>query len=172
MALKIQNYDLGVKTLMPQVNFDDRGFVTEIFRADWTEFFDGVLPKQVNLSESKPGIIRAWHRHTRNQIDYFLVKKGKMKICIYDGDKKSETFGTLVEIIAGDDEFKIVKVPGNFWHGTKTVSDIPSETIYFLTNLYDYENPDEERLDWNDPSIIDPRTKNPYDWNSNVSLLK
>ena len=172
MALKIQNYDLGVKTLIPQVNFDDRGFVTEIFRTDWTEFFDGILPKQVNLSESKPGIIRAWHRHIRNQIDYFLVKKGKMKICIYDGDKKSETFGTLVEIIAGDDEFKIVKVPGNFWHGTKTVSDIPSETIYFLTNLYDYENPDEERLDWNDPSIIDPRTKNPYDWNSDVSVLK
>ena len=167
MVLEIQNYDLGVKTLIPQVNYDERGFVTEIFRTDWMDFFDGVIPKQVNLSSSKPGVIRAWHRHTRNQIDYFLVKKGKMKICVYDGNKKSKTFGTLVEIIAGDDELKIVKVPGHYWHGTKTLSNINSETIYFLTNLYDYENPDEERLDWNDPSIIDPRTKNPYDWNSN-----
>jgi len=168
MELEIKNYDLGVKTLSPKVNLDERGFVTEIFRTDWIEFFDGNIPNQINLSSSKPGVIRAWHRHTRNQIDYFLVKKGQMKICIFDGDEKSKTFGTLVEIIAGDDELKIVKVPGHYWHGTKTLSDINSETIYFLTNLYDYKNPDEVRLDWNDSSIIDPRTKNPYDWNSNV----
>jgi len=165
MELKIQNFDLGVKTLTPQINFDERGFVTEIFRTDWLEFFNDIFPKQVNLSKSEPGTIRAWHRHNCNQIDYFLVTKGKMKICVYDGNDKSETFGKLVEVYAGEDEFKIVKVPGHYWHGTKTVSNIPSETIYFLTNLYDYENPDEERLDWNDMSIIDPKTKKPYDWN-------
>jgi len=168
MGLKIQNYDLGVKTLIPKVNYDERGFVTEIFRTDWIEFFDNIIPKQMNFSTSKPGVIRAWHRHNRNQIDYFFVKKGKMKICVYDGNEQSKTFGTLVEIIAGDDELKIVKVPGHYWHGTKTLDEINSETIYFLTNLYDYENPDEERLNWNDPSIIDPRTKNPYDWNMDV----
>lgn len=168
MDLKIKNYDLGVKTLIPKINHDERGFVTEIFRSDWFDFFDGIIPKQMNLSSSKPGVIRAWHRHNRNQIDYFLVKKGKMKICIYDGNKESKTFGTLVEVIADDKELKIVKVPGHFWHGTKTLSDINSETIYFLTNLYDYQNPDEERLNWNDSSIIDPRTKSPYDWNSDI----
>ena len=165
MTLEIQDYDLGVKTLKPKINSDDRGFVTEIFRTDWIEFFDGIIPKQINLSDSKPGTIRAWHRHARNQTDYFLVKKGKVKICIFDGEKESKTFGKLVEIVVSGDEFKIVKVPGHFWHGTKTLSDIPSETIYFLTNLYDYDNPDEERLDWNDPSIIDPKTQKPYDWN-------
>ena len=164
MTLEIQDYDLGVKTLKPKINSDDRGFVTEVFRTDWAEFFDGIIPKQINHSDSKPGTIRAWHKHTRNQTDYFLVKKGKVKICIYDGEKESKTFGKLVEVIVGGDELKIVKVPGHFWHGTKTLSDTPSETIYFLTNLYDYENPDEERLDWNDPSIIDPKTQKPYDW--------
>ena len=168
MELNIINYDLGVKTLTPKINYDDRGFVTEIFRSDWIDFFEDVIPKQINLSKSDPGVIRAWHRHNRNQTDYFMVTKGKMKICIYDGDKNSKTFGKLVEIIAGDDELKIVKVPGHFWHGTKTVSDIPSETIYFLTNLYDYENPDEQRLDFNDSSIIDPRTKKTYDWNFDI----
>mgnify|MGYP000046988277 CR=1 FL=1 len=73
-----------------------------------------------------------------------------------------ESFGS--EKNDGDD-LKIIKVPGNFWHGTKTISSIPSETIYFLTNLYDYENPDEERMDWNNSTIINPKTKNPYDWN-------
>ena len=167
MILKIKNYDLGVQTLSPEINFDERGFVTEIFRTDWFDFFDGLLPKQVNLSKSKPGVIRAWHKHSRNQTDYFLVTKGTMKICVYDGNKKSDTFGKLVEIYADGEDLKIVKVPGHFWHGTKTTSSIPSETIYFLTNLYDYENPDEERMDWNDDSVINPKTKTPYDWNSN-----
>ena len=172
MILKTQNYDLGVQTLNIETNFDERGFVAEIFRTDWLEFFDGVLPKQVNLSKSKPGIIRAWHRHSRNQTDYFLVTKGAMKICVYDGNKESDTFGKLVEIYADGENLKIVKVPGYFWHGTKTISSIPSETIYFLTNLYEYENPDEERMDWNDDSVINPKTKTPYDWNSNEYIMK
>ena len=97
MTQEIQDYDLGVKTLKPKINSDDRGFVTEIFRTDWIEFFDGIIPKQINLSDSKPGTIRAWHRHARNQTDYFLVKKGKVKICIFDGEKESKTFGKLLK---------------------------------------------------------------------------
>ncbi len=165
MSLKIENLDLGVQIFSPQINLDERGFVTEIFRSDWLDFFDKSLPKQVNFSKSKPGVIRAWHRHNRNQTDYFMVTKGKMKICVYDGDEKSKTFGTLLEVFATGDDLKIIKVPGNFWHGTKTISSIPSETIYFLTNLYDYENPDEERMDWDNSTVINPKTKNPYDWN-------
>lgn len=171
MDLDIESFDLGVKTLEIKKNLDERGFVAEIFRNDWLEFFDNHLPVQVNISMSKPGTIRAWHRHNRNQTDYFLVKRGKMKICIYDDNQNSKTCGKLVEIIADENNLKIIKVPGHFWHGTKTISSIPSETIYFLTNLYDYENPDEERLDWSDKKIIDPKTKNPYDWNSDEMKL-
>ena len=38
MNLKIKNYDLGVKILIPEMKHDDRGFVSEVFRADWIEF--------------------------------------------------------------------------------------------------------------------------------------
>ena len=166
MSLKIENCDLGVQIFSPQINLDERGFVTEVFRSDWLDFFDKSLPKQVNFSKSKPGVIRAWHRHNRNQTDYFMVTKGKMKICIYDGNKQSKTFGTLVEVYADGNDLKIIKVPGNFWHGTKTIGDEPSLTVYFINNMYNYKDPDEERIPWNDSSIIDPRTKRAYDWNS------
>ena len=68
--------------------------------------------------------------------------------------------------IISSDKLQIIKVPGNFWHGTKTIGNEPSLTVYFINNMYNYEDPDEERISWNDPSIIDPRTKQPYDWNS------
>ena len=165
MSLKIENLDLGIQIITPPINIDERGFVTEIFRSDWLDFFDKSLPKQVNFSKSEPGVIRAWHRHNRNQTDYFMVTKGKMKICVYDVNKNSDTFGTLIEVYADGYDLKIIKVPGNFWHGTKTISSIPSKTIYSLTNIYDYENPDEERSPWNNVEMIDPVTKSPFDWN-------
>ncbi len=38
-----------------------------------------------------------------------MVTKGKMKICVYDGDEKSKTFGTLLEVFADGDDLKILK---------------------------------------------------------------
>jgi len=166
MELEIKNYDLGVQVLTPKINNDERGFVSEIFRSDWNGFFGKDKPNQINVSQSLPGIVRAWHRHLRNQIDFFTVLKGTVKICVYDNDKESKTFGNLVEIISSDEKLQIVKVPGHFWHGTKTIGNESSYTVYFLNNLYNYENPDEERISWDDSSIIDPKTKKPYDWNS------
>ena len=165
MELEIETLELGVQILSPKINYDERGFVSEIFRNDWNGFFGHDIPNQINISKSSPGVIRAWHRHQREQVDFFTVVKGTMKICIYDNDNKSKTFGKLVEIVASEKKLQVIKVPGKFWHGTKTISDEDSYTLYFINNLYNYENPDEERLDWNDPSIIDPKTQKPYDWN-------
>ena len=165
MKLDIKEYDLGVKVFSPKINNDERGFVSEVFRSNWNEFFGNEIPQQINISKSNPGVIRAWHRHKNNQIDFFTVLKGKMKICVYDDNKKSTTFGKLVEIIADENNLQIIKVPGHFWHGTKTIGTQSSYTIYFINNLYNYDNPDEERIPWNDQSVIDPITKKPYDWN-------
>ncbi len=98
--LEIKNYDLGVQVLFPKIINDERGFVTEIFRNDWDGFFGQEKPNQINISKIDPGVIRALHRHKRNQVDFFTVLKGTMKICVYDNNEESKTFGKLVEIIA------------------------------------------------------------------------
>ena len=139
---------------------DERGFFAELLRRDWKEILGDEWIVQANLSYSYPGIIRAWHRHLRGQTDYFIVLQGAMRICAYD-----EKTGQLDEIIASEHKLQIVRIPGHYWHGTKTISDKPSLTLYFVTRLYDYSNPDEERRPWNDPRIIDPKTGKPYDWN-------
>jgi len=139
---------------------DERGFFAELLRKDWKEILGDEWIVQANLSYSYPGVIRAWHRHLRGQTDYFIVLQGAMRICAYD-----EKTGQLDEIIASEHKLQIVRIPGHYWHGTKTISNKPSLTLYFVTRLYDYSNPDEERRPWNDPTIIDPRTGKPYDWN-------
>jgi dTDP-4-dehydrorhamnose 3,5-epimerase len=166
MQAQKQRFELeGVDVFDVRKNVDERGFFAEAARKDLTELFGEQWMSQANLSSSYPGIIRAWHRHARGQIDYFMVLQGSMKIVAYNGNETSATFGKMVEIVASEERLQIIRVPGHYWHGTKTVSSIPSLTMYFVNNLYDYKNPDEERRPWNDSSIIDPRTREPYDWN-------
>jgi len=150
----------GVKVYELKKIPDERGFFAELLRKDWKEILGDEWIVQSNLSYSYPGVIRAWHRHLRGQTDYFIVLQGAMKICAYD-----EKTGQLDEIIASEHKLQVVRIPGHYWHGTKTIGDKPSLTLYFVTRLYDYENPDEKRRPWNDPTIIDQKTGKPYDWN-------
>jgi dTDP-4-dehydrorhamnose 3,5-epimerase len=144
---------------------DERGFFLEAARKDWSEFYSADWISQANISCSYPSMIRAWHRHARGQIDYFLVLGGSMKIVAYDGDTNSKTYSKLVEIVASEHKPQIVRIPGHYWHGTKTLGEKQSLTLYFVNNLYEYKNPDEERRPWNDASIVDPKTGESYDWN-------
>ncbi len=165
--VEVEEYSLpGVKKYLLKKLPDERGFFLETIREDWKELLEGDRIVQANLSSSYPGIIRGWHRHARGQVDYFMVVQGAMKICAYDGgENATTTVGKLVEITASSDEPQIVRIPGFYWHGTQTVSQEPSLLVYFTTRLYDYENPDEGRRPWDDPTVIDPETGKPFDWN-------
>jgi len=145
---------------------DERGSFTEIFREDWSKLVktdDKIL--QVNLSYSYPGMIRAWHRHEKGQVDYFITIRGATKICAYDDDENSSTRGQLDQIISSGEKIQCVRIPGFYYHGFKSVGFEPALVVYLTTRLYDYKNPDEERRPWNDVTVIDPKTGKPFDWN-------
>ena len=146
---------------------DERGFFAEALRGDWFDFIDEPIT-QANLSYSYPNVIRAWHKHLRGQVDYFLVLKGAMKICAYDEQSRR-----LAEVIASQDKPMLVRIPGRYYHGTRTISSEPSLTVYFVNRLYNYKEPDEQRIPWDDPRIVpceingnkkDPRVNKPWDW--------
>ena len=158
----------GVKTYEIKILPDERGFFAEALRTDWKEFLEDEQITQTNLSYSYPNVVRAWHKHTRGQIDHFLVIKGAMKICAYD-----EETGKMAEVIASDKKPTVMRIPGKYLHGTKTVSNEPSLLVYFVNRVYDYRNPDELRRPWDDQSIVpteingktdDPRVGKPWDW--------
>ena len=135
-------------------HFDERGSFTELMRNDWKEILQEDEIAQANLSVSYQGMIRAWHRHLRGQVDYFTCLNGTIKICAYDDESKE-----LDEIISTGGDLRIVRVPGHYWHGFKVIGDKPTWLLYFVNRLYDYANPDEERRPWNDQTII-PRSIN------------
>ena len=164
----VKEYPLaGVKTYEINTIPDERGFFAEALRQDWQDFIDEWIT-QANLSYSYPNMVRAWHKHLLGQVDYFLVLKGAMKICAYDEESKC-----LAEVIGNSLKPTIIRIPGKYLHGTKTISDEPSLTMYFVNRTYDYKNPDEIRRPWNDTEIIpveingnkkDTRVGRPWDW--------
>jgi dTDP-4-dehydrorhamnose 3,5-epimerase len=148
---------------------DERGFFTEVMRKDWKDLFGEDTVAQANFSFTYPQIIRAWHRHVRGQTDYFLALKGVIKICAFN-DETAE----VNEIISSGLDLQIVRMPGHYWHGFKALGNEPAMLLYFTTNMYDPTNPDEERRNWNDPTLIpkiingkknDSRVGLPWDWN-------
>jgi dTDP-4-dehydrorhamnose 3,5-epimerase len=149
---------------------DERGFFSEVMRKDWSELLSEDELAQANLSLTYPGVIRAWHRHLRGQIDYFIALESAIKICAYD--EKTEE---LNEIVSTGQDMQIVRMPGHYWHGFKVIGNKPAMLLYFTTKLYDSTNPDEERRPWNDPTLIpksingkeiDKRVGKPWDWNN------
>src|SRR6266566_5678355 len=156
----------GVKVQDINKWVDERGFFAEIMREDWKTLLGEDRIVQANFSFSYPGTVRAWHRHEKGQVDYLIVLRGTIKICVYDDEEGSSTQKQLSEVIASSEKLQMVRVPGHYWHGTKTLGLKPSFTLYLVTRLYDARNPDEQRRPWNDPRILDPSTSKPFDWNS------
>jgi len=159
----------GIKIKGLKRKLDDRGSFTELMRKDWRDILGENEFVQTNLSVTYPGVIRAWHRHLRGQVDYFIALKGALKICVYDPKSKE-----LDEIISTGQEPQIVRVPGKYWHGFKAIGNEPAWLLYFVNKLYDYNDPDEKRRPWNDPKIIpksingrtdEPRVSKPWNWN-------
>lgn len=160
----------GIKIRPIKRLVDERGFFCEVMRTDWTDLFGEDKIAQANHSFTYPDVIRAWHRHMRGQVDYFLALKGTIKICAFD-----DQTGELDEVVSSGSDLQVVRMPGHYWHGFKAVGNEPAMLLYFTTNLYDPSNPDEERRAWDDPTLIpksingkktDGRVGKVWDWNS------
>ena len=134
----------GVEVRELQVNADERGHLVEFFREDWEEYDPG--PAMSYYSLSYPGVVRAWHRHRRGQVDHFVCPSGRIKVGVYDDREGSGTRGEVDEFVIGEHDQRMIRIPGECWHGFKVVGNEQAILINLPTNLYDYDDPDEQRL--------------------------
>jgi len=143
----------GVRTKVLKLIPDDRGWLLEMLRSD-----EPVYEKfgQVYASATYPGVVKGWHLH-RKQVDYFVCVSGMVKLVIYDGREGSPTRGQLDEFFIGIPNPLLVRVPEGTHHGWKCISPETAVVINCATEVYDYQRPDEERLDPYSADI-------PYDW--------
>ena len=143
----------GVKIKKLNVFPDERGRLMEMFRAD-DELFNKF--GQVYMTTAYPGVVKGWHYH-KKQTDNFVVVKGMMKVVLYDGRKKYPTYKEINEFFMGEHNPILLQIPTYVYHGFKCISDTEAMCINMPTEVYNYNQPDEYRVDPDSGEI-------PYNW--------
>lgn len=142
----------GVQVKPLRVIPDERGWLMEVLRED-----DEIFGRfgQVYVSATYPGVVKAWHFHTR-QTDNFACVAGMIKLVLVDTREGSPTRDTINEFFLGVHNPVLVQVPKLVYHGWKCISDVPSLVVNVPDEPYDRAHPDEQR--------IAPHGTLPYDW--------
>ena len=142
----------GVELKELTTHRDERGFFREIARDTEEIVTEGWA--QVSHSLMHPGVAKAWHVHP-NQIDWWYVPVGDLKVALYDTRDGSSTKGQLDELFLGEHyDAQLLKIPAGVAHGCRVIGGL-THLIYMTSKTYD---PDEEgRIPHDDPDIG-------YDW--------
>lgn len=128
------------------------GVLLELFRTDWPSV--RIVPHQINWVQMLPGGITDWHRHTR-QADHLVAVSGIIKLALWDGRNGSPTHNETDIIRFGGLHPVLVIVPPGVWHALRNEGGEPAGYINVFDQLYDYEHPDNWRLDAASPGIPD-----------------
>ena len=130
-----------VKNLIPIL--DERGYLQECFRSDW-EIFEKF--GQAYITTAFPNVVKAWHYH-KIQSDNIIVLSGMAKIALYDARESSPTYKTANEFYMGIHNPLLLHVPPYVYHGFENITDSEILILNIPDEVYNYENPDEHRVD-------------------------
>ena len=137
----------GVLLVPLEEHPDDRGRFAELFR-------QSLLPDrspmvQVNLSRSRPGVLRGLHFH-REQADFWVLLSGRQFVALYDLRGDSRTSGRKLELAMDRDKgMRGLYVPPGVAHGFYAETDV--ELLYLVDRYFTGE--DEHGIAWNDPDV-------------------
>ncbi len=142
-----------VKTKNLKVIPDERGRLMEILRQD-----DSLFLKfgQVYMTTTYPEVVKAWHKHEK-QTDNVACIQGMIKLVLYDTREKSSTYKEVNQFLIGIHNPMLVQIPPGVYHGWMCLSANEAIIVNIPTETYNYEHPDELRIDPHDNDI-------PYDW--------
>jgi dTDP-4-dehydrorhamnose 3,5-epimerase len=74
-------------------------------------------------------------------------------VALYDSRMDSPTRGIVQEVEVWEKEPRFVKIPPFVYHGFTPLDDDEIWVVNTPTELYNYQMPDEHRLEWDDKSI-------------------
>jgi len=151
--LRIESVQFGAVCVLASTVFhDDRGFFTEVFRAD--QFKALGLPyefMQDNHSGSRHGVLRGLHFQWEPPMGKLMrVTRGTAFLVAVDIRKGSPTLGKWFGMEVSAESRKQIWAPAGFARGFCVLSDY-AEIQYKCTAVYNSKC--ESGIRWNDPDI-------------------
>ncbi len=129
---------------------DDGGTFIEIARLtngehDW---FHGTPAAQLSFSEMLPGVVKAFHLHYGQDEVWFIPPSCRMLIGLVDLRTDSPTKGVEMRFVMGGGKAKAFHIPRGVAHGVRNIGDNTGYIIYMVSQQFNREQPDEQRLPW------------------------
>lgn len=149
--MKAQSPIQGVQLLPKKKLIDDRGAIFHMLRRDDPEFQSF---GEIYFSKIHPGVIKAWHHHSRMTLNY-LVVTGSIQLGLWDGRKDSPTYGQQQTIYLDEQMSQLAIVPPGVWNGFKGLG--ASSSIVANCASEPHDPLEITRKPYNDPSFG-------YDW--------
>ncbi|HUK92640.1 MAG TPA: dTDP-4-dehydrorhamnose 3,5-epimerase family protein [Methanomicrobiales archaeon] len=137
----------GVQVIPLRTILDERGMVRHMIRRTDPHFREF---GEIYFSVIFPGAIKAWHRHTKMELNYAVVS-GNIKLVLWDGRKDSPTRRETQEIFMGEDNYVLVKVPPGVVNGFVAIGN--ERAIVANCATLPHDPAEIERLDPFDPDI-------------------
>jgi dTDP-4-dehydrorhamnose 3,5-epimerase len=142
----------GVRIVDLVRHADDGGSMTELGRLTDARLagLEGFTVRQVNYSEMAPGVIKAFHLHTRQTDVWYVPPSDRMLVVLLDVRKGSRTENARQRLVLGNGASRLLAIPPGVAHGARNLGDATGRIIYF-TDLHFSPEPascDEGRLPW------------------------
>ncbi len=113
-------------------NTDDRGWLSEIYRNDETDY----TPSMAYVSVTNPGVVRGPHEHNKQSDFFVFFGQGNFRFYLWDNRRDSGTHKKHISIVVGEDNPVYAIIPPGVVHGYKCISDIPALSLNFPDKLY------------------------------------
>lgn len=136
---------LGVQRRQLHTHRDQRGSLTEVFRASWETAIAAI---QWNCAESQANVLRGVHVHVKHD-DFLILLRGRASIGLRDLRRGSPTEGMTALIDMQGQELHAITIPPGVAHGFYFHE--PSTHIYAVNEYWDPS--DELGCHWADPAL-------------------
>lgn len=143
----------GVRIINVKNHVVEGGDFTELFRIRKDgnielEELPSFKIAQINRTMIFPEVIKAWHLHLKQDEIWYIAPSSHLFVGLWDVRKKSETSGSIMRIVLGGGDSKLLFIPRGVAHGCANFSKKPVDVYYFINGQFDKDNPDEKRISW------------------------
>ena len=141
----------GVELLESRWFSTTDGNFAEILRCDGTQVqgIKQAFPiKQLNWSYVLRGSIKAYHYHAHQKDLWFCPPYDRLIVNLHDLREDSPTFDEHMTLVLGAGKNLALVIPEGVAHGCGNPFEKPMTLFYAVTQQFDAQKPDENRLAW------------------------
>jgi dTDP-4-dehydrorhamnose 3,5-epimerase len=131
---------IKVKPLV--VHTDLRGRLYECWRSD----SDAPPVEQVIVTTLRPGVVKGWHKH-QFQFDQVICIQGEIQVAWWIEEAGLDRPFELDWTPLSSYDMNKVIIPPGYWHGFQNLGTKEAFVLEMVSELYDKDNPDDERMD-------------------------